>query len=194
MIKLIIFDLDGVLVEAKKIHYECLNQALREESDEYVIKWDEHLTIYDGLKTNQKLELLSINKGLPYNSYNRVWEKKQVLTLQSIEKLKPIGHIKDCISNLSQEGYKIVCCSNSIRKTVLTVLSKLDIIQYFDIYTKKAASILNVPIEKIRTDVVKDSRRYKGMRFFYAHCETAPENAFIISGNGYWTMMKWLND
>jgi HAD superfamily hydrolase (TIGR01509 family) len=133
MIKLIIFDLDGVLVEAKKIHYECLNQALREESDEYVIKWDEHLTIYDGLKTNQKLELLSINKGLPYNSYNRVWEKKQVLTLQSIEKLKPISHIKDCISNLSQEGYKIVCCSNSIRKTVLTVLSKLGIIQYFDL-------------------------------------------------------------
>ena len=51
MIKTIIFDLDGVLVEAKEIHYESLNKAL----GSYSITWDEHLSIYDGLKTNQKL-------------------------------------------------------------------------------------------------------------------------------------------
>ena len=28
MIKLIIFDLDGVLIEAKQLHYEALNDAL----------------------------------------------------------------------------------------------------------------------------------------------------------------------
>jgi beta-phosphoglucomutase len=28
MIKLIIFDLDGVLIEAKHLHYEALNDAL----------------------------------------------------------------------------------------------------------------------------------------------------------------------
>ena len=32
MIKLIIFDLDGVLVDAKKIHFESLNKALGEYS------------------------------------------------------------------------------------------------------------------------------------------------------------------
>ncbi len=51
-IKLIIFDLDGVLVEAKNIHYDALNDAL---GDDYKISWNEHLSIYDGLKTNQKL-------------------------------------------------------------------------------------------------------------------------------------------
>ena len=30
MTKLIIFDLDGVLVEAKQIHYDTLNRALKE--------------------------------------------------------------------------------------------------------------------------------------------------------------------
>jgi beta-phosphoglucomutase-like phosphatase (HAD superfamily) len=57
MIKLIIFDLDGVLVEAKKIHYDTLNTALWEiaQSNKYVITEAEHLSIYDGLKTNQKL-------------------------------------------------------------------------------------------------------------------------------------------
>lgn len=133
MVKLIIFDLDGVLVEAKKIHYDCLNFALREEGEQYVIGWEEHLSIFDGLKTNQKLELLTKLKGLPITSYSKIWEKKQILTLESLNNLTPVEHIKDCIYRLSKDGYKIVCCSNSIRKTVLTVLSKLDIIQYFDL-------------------------------------------------------------
>ena len=55
MIKLIIFDLDGVLVEAKQIHYKALNQALGKN---YSIEWDEHLSTYDGLKTDQKLKKL----------------------------------------------------------------------------------------------------------------------------------------
>jgi beta-phosphoglucomutase-like phosphatase (HAD superfamily) len=54
MIKLIIFDLDGVLFDAKEIHFESLNKAL----GNYSITWDEHLSVYDGLKTNQKLEIL----------------------------------------------------------------------------------------------------------------------------------------
>ena len=64
MTKLIIFDLDGVLVEAKKIHYDTFNQALKECDEKYVITESEHLSIYDGLKTTQKLELLTKNKGL----------------------------------------------------------------------------------------------------------------------------------
>ena len=47
--KLVIFDLDGVLVEAKNIHFDALNTAL---GDEYSISWKEHLSTYDGLKTN----------------------------------------------------------------------------------------------------------------------------------------------
>ena len=62
MIKLVIFDLDGVLVEAKNIHYNALNKALGKK---YAISWDEHLSIYDGLKTNQKLKMLTNNKNLP---------------------------------------------------------------------------------------------------------------------------------
>ena len=65
MTKLIIFDLDGVLVEAKEIHYNTLNQALKEIGNEYVITEAEHLSTYDGLKTNQKLDMLTKAKGLP---------------------------------------------------------------------------------------------------------------------------------
>lgn len=128
--KLIIFDLDGVLVEAKNIHYETLNKAL---GSEYAINWDEHLSIYDGLKTNQKLILLSERKGLPITEHNRIWVDKQTYTLESLSKLVVDDNLIKCISELSDQGFKLVVCSNSIRKTVLVVLAKLGIIQYFDL-------------------------------------------------------------
>jgi HAD superfamily hydrolase (TIGR01509 family) len=133
MIKLIIFDLDGVLVEAKNIHYKTLNAALAAIDEKYAISWDEHLSKFDGLKTNQKLEILTSQRGLPISKHKIVWDQKQKLTLKALNCLAPSEELKKTFNKLVEDGYKISCCSNSIRKTVLTVLSKLDIIQYFDL-------------------------------------------------------------
>jgi len=130
MIKLIIFDLDGVLVEAKNIHFDALNEAL---GPKYSIEWNEHLSKYDGLKTNQKLEMLTKEKGLPTELYKQVWDEKQRLTLKKLSDLLPSTQLQVCINLLVNNGYKIACCSNSIRKTVITVLSKLGIIEHFDL-------------------------------------------------------------
>jgi len=127
--KLVIFDLDGVLVEAKNIHYDALNQAL---GDDYAISWKEHLSTYDGLKTFQKLDMLTERKGLPTEIHKQIWESKQKLTLQMLKKLQPNQNLQQLMSALVDEGYKISVCSNSIRKTVLTVLSKLGIMEYMD--------------------------------------------------------------
>jgi len=129
VVKLIVFDLDGVLVEAKNIHFDALNKAL----GDYAISWNEHLSTYDGLKTFQKLDMLTKEKGLPVEEHQRIWEDKQKYTLQMLGELKPSKSISAAISSLSKSGYKIACCSNSIRKTVVTVLAKLDIIEYFDL-------------------------------------------------------------
>ena len=128
-IKLIIFDLDGVLVEAKNIHYEALNEALGKD---YAISWNEHLSTYDGLKTFQKLEMLSKEKDLPVDSHQAVWELKQKLTQQKLKELKPNQTLQSIMDSLVDDGYKLAVCSNSIRKTVLTVLSKLGIMEYMD--------------------------------------------------------------
>ena len=55
MIKLIIFDLDGVLVDARELHYTALNKALESIDKNYVISREEHLSTYDGLSTTKKL-------------------------------------------------------------------------------------------------------------------------------------------
>ena len=129
-IKLIIFDLDGVLVEAKNIHYEALNEAL---GDKYAISWNEHLSTYDGLKTTQKLDMLSEKKGLPIDVHSDIWENKQQLTLDKLRALKPNVDLIQTMNLLVSEGYKIAVCSNSIRKTCLTVLSKLGIMEFMDL-------------------------------------------------------------
>jgi multidrug transporter EmrE-like cation transporter len=126
-IKFVIFDLDGVLVEAKEIHYEALNEALGEK---YMITWDEHLSRYDGLKTSQKLEMLTKDKGLPVELYDEVWMNKQKLTIEKLRNLSQSEQLIECMSSLTNDDYKIAVCSNSIRKTVLTVLSKLGMDSY----------------------------------------------------------------
>jgi HAD superfamily hydrolase (TIGR01509 family) len=172
MIKTIIFDLDGVLVDAKKIHYDCLNQALIEENPKYKIEWNEHLTLYDGLKTNQKLELLHKNKGLPKETFLKIWDKKQKLTLESLQNLKSSQSLIDCIKSLSNNNYKIVCCSNSIRKTILTVLSKLDIIQYFDLILSN---------EDVKNSKPHPEIYWKGISMM----ECLPEETLIVEDSPY---------
>jgi HAD superfamily hydrolase (TIGR01509 family) len=126
MIKLVLFDLDGVLIDAKDIHYRTLNEAL----GDYAISYEDHLNVYDGFKTNQKLQMLTDRKGLPVSLHSEVYEKKQSLTKKEIIKLKPIPHIVKLFETLSSSGYKIGVCSNSIRSTVLTALAKSDLIEY----------------------------------------------------------------
>jgi beta-phosphoglucomutase-like phosphatase (HAD superfamily)/dTDP-glucose pyrophosphorylase len=128
-IKFLIFDLDGVLVESKKLHFDALNEALGER---YMISWEDHLNIYDGLKTNQKLELLTKYKGLPESEYKDIWIKKQNITVSKLEEIKESKDLRLCFESLRNMGYKISCCSNSISNTVKTILTKLNIIEFFD--------------------------------------------------------------
>ena len=86
MIKLVIFDLDGVLVDARELHYKALNSALASIDKKYVIKRDEHLSLYDGLPTSKKLTMLTDKKGLPKDIHGEVWKRKQDETRDVINK------------------------------------------------------------------------------------------------------------
>ena len=104
MIKLIIFDLDGVLVKARLIHYYALNKALAKYG--YEITCEEHLAKYDGLPTNKKLQKLTIEKGLPENLYSDIWKLKQQETIGVIKQLiKPQDYISQPLFKLKLYCY-----------------------------------------------------------------------------------------
>jgi HAD superfamily hydrolase (TIGR01509 family) len=134
MIKLIIFDLDGVLVETKHIHFQTLNNAIESiVGSNFIISEKEHLSIYDGLKTYEKLKILTREKGLSEEFYKEIWELKQNLTLNSISKLSPNNRLIEIMKKLREKNFKIACCSNSIRRSVLIILSKLGLIEFMDL-------------------------------------------------------------
>jgi HAD superfamily hydrolase (TIGR01509 family) len=131
--KAILFDLDGVLVSAKEIHYKALNEALSKIDKKYVISENEHLGIFDGLKTNEKLHLLTKLKNLPESYHKQVWNLKQQITLEKINDLKYDVNLMHVFEELSKLNIKIACCSNSIRKSVINMLANIGIVKYFDL-------------------------------------------------------------
>jgi beta-phosphoglucomutase len=132
-IKAIIFDMDGVLIDARDWHYEALNKALSMFG--MAISRFDHLITYDGLPTKEKLKMLSLEKGLPDGLHSFINELKQQFTIEEvILKCRPVFHHQYALARLKSEGYKLVVCSNSIKDTITIMLTKAGIIDYFDFY------------------------------------------------------------
>ncbi len=129
-VKLVLFDLDGVLIDAKEIHFEALNKAL---GPEFAISKQVHLNVFDGLPTLAKLKLLARKHGWDEKDQKKISEDKQKYTIEMIEDLEPKTHIVDLFRYLKKENYKIGVCTNSVRKTVLTALAKTGLTQYVDL-------------------------------------------------------------
>ena len=132
MIKLIIFDLDGVLVESRELHYIALNKALSEIGDQYRISKEEHLCKYDALTTTQKLKKLTSEKNLPEKYHNKFWQLKQQKTLQEIDNYQRDYRIIDILKKLKSQNYKIACATNSIRETSKLMLIRKGFFDYID--------------------------------------------------------------
>ena len=131
MIKTIIFDLDGVLIESKEIHYKALNAALPAN---YRITYEEHLSTYDGLPTKKKLDMLTLEKDLPLDLHMEIANEKARQTMNVLfDTIKPRMEFTKIFMALKNAGYRIALASNAVRSTVDTALDCLELKKYFDV-------------------------------------------------------------
>jgi len=130
-IKAIIFDMDGVLIDAKEWHYESLNKALNIFGTK-ISRYD-HLVTFDGLPTKKKLEMLSLEGAFPKKLHSFVNDLKQQYTMEIVyTSCKPVFQQQYALSRLKSEGYKLAVCSNSIRKTVEIMMEKAALSEYLE--------------------------------------------------------------
>lgn len=132
-IKAVIFDMDGVLIDAKEWHYQALNKSLSLFGMQ-ISRYD-HVYTFDGLPTKKKLELLSLDRGLPQKLHSFINEMKQKYTMEIVySECRPLFYHQYALSNLVKRGYKIAVCSNSIRKTMDLMLERAAIVEYLEFY------------------------------------------------------------
>ena len=132
-IKAIIFDMDGVLIDAKEWHFEALNRALYIFGEKIQL-W-EHQSIFDGLSTKNKLQLLSDQGRIAKGMQKFLNELKQKYTLEmTVTNCKPNFIHQYALLKLKQEGYKLVVASNSIRNTVKMMMDLSALMPYLNFY------------------------------------------------------------
>ena len=168
-IKAIFFDMDGVLIDAKDWHYEALNRAL--DLFGMPITRLDHLTTFDGLPTRKKLEMLSLERGLPRQLHDFINEMKQQYTMEIVyTRCNPRFTHEYALSKLRHLGYHMAVCSNSIRNTVEVMMKKADLLQYLDLL------ISNEDVEKGKPDPEMYIAAIK-------HFNLKPEECLIVEDN-----------
>jgi HAD superfamily hydrolase (TIGR01549 family) len=131
--QLAIFDLDGVLIDSKELHFEALNEALREFGPQFEISHRDHSTKYDGLSTKRKLEILNLEKGFPIEHFESVWKLKQDITVRMLGEIEQDEELVSFMDYLQDIGLKLAVASNSVRNTIDIVLKNLGINNYFSL-------------------------------------------------------------
>ena len=175
MIKLICFDMDGVLVDACNLHKVSLELAMQEELGYKISDYD-HYAKFNGLPTKKKLQILGVDKI----KIEEVSKKKQEYTIKLIESTIDKDQSKiDLLNYLKNKNYLIACVTNSISFTTEMMLKKCGIHHLFDVVVSNE-SIKNpkpdpepyffamklMKVDPIETLIIEDSEA--GLKSAYA--------------------------
>ena len=132
-LKLVIFDMDGVLVDACDWHKIALNEALKEVSG-YEIPLEDHYKKYNGLPTKVKLNMLIKEGHVQESDLESIYEMKQLKTVDIIKRESVVKEEKiELMKWLHDSEISVACFTNSIRMTAQLMLERAGVYEHLDL-------------------------------------------------------------
>lgn len=129
MIKQIIFDLDGVLVDLVPMHFSAFNDALYSVCG-FRLTQESHDQDFNGLPTMKKLEKLVFLDMIDKECIDKIYKLKQQLTDKALDDLMPDQSKIAMLEWLKSQSIQANCVSNAIRSTVLKALENSGLSSY----------------------------------------------------------------
>lgn len=184
MIKLVISDFDGVLMDCKDIHYQSFNFALGEYGLP-PISLEEHFNKYDGRSSRVKLEMLGVEDGYRAG----ILEIKQKKTLELLQKLDNINwNIKNSIERCP---VKFVVASNAVMETVEIGVEKLGISYLVDKIYSNANTKYHKPNCSLYLRVMSDYGVHPGEVLIIEDSRMGREAASLSGAYVYGVDSSW---
>jgi len=131
MIKIIIFDLDGVLIDSNYMHYETFMYAIQSVNKSINYSFDQHNILFNSLTTKKKVEKLVELNLLNSNDFDIIYDRKQEYTRLFLNNITKNQILITMIETLRKK-YRLFCCSNSNKINIEIILTKLGIFEYFE--------------------------------------------------------------
>ena len=141
-IKLCVFDVDGVLVNSRLLHYPATMFALKDHGYLYTREEDEN---FGTIPTRQKLNLLAEQGKIEKESVDYIWDLKDDYACELFENNIVINtEIKPLFKYLKTNHIKIALASNARYSFLNKVVDKLDVAEYVDLILS-AQSVIPKP-------------------------------------------------
>jgi HAD superfamily hydrolase (TIGR01509 family) len=133
VIKCVLFDLDGVLVNATEWHYESFNAAVREVCG-FELTPLEHEEIFNGLPTREKLRILIEQGRVSEDHVERIFHLKQIHTNRIIRAKCEVDADRVAMVRELSGRHRLACVTNSIRETTELMLRQGGYLPYLEFF------------------------------------------------------------
>ncbi|MBY6038084.1 HAD family hydrolase [Fictibacillus nanhaiensis] len=143
MIKALVFDFDGTILDTETQHYNAFQELYKEHGTNLPLEvWGECIGTHSDFNPYEYLEK-QIQKKL---NHEELRSKKTEREIALILEQKPLPGIEDYLKAGKELGLKIGLASSSSRKWVLEHLERINLLPYFEVI--KTAD----DVEKVKPD------------------------------------------